>query len=405
MVLGVALIGCGGDHAGGAQTESTSEILVEGSAEEVGMSSERLSAAVDAFRRAVDEGRVTGAQLLVARQGKVVVHEALGWRSLQPRLPMERSTLVRMASNTKTVVATGVLMLWEDGQLALTDGVAEHLPGFGDGLSAQLTIRDLLRHTTGFSNQLDNYVGEITTHSAEQPAAPSLKVEAVKIGEEGPAIAPGGEFRYNNWGYTVLGAIIEEVAGQKVDSFLTARLYEPLGMAETSHALWGVDSARVAVNYMNDSGEWEVLPPESPPFVRTTGGLVSTAWDFAKFCLLFLNGGRYGEVRLLQRETVTAATSLQVEGPYQYGTPETIETAGLRPDWYSARDSRGLDLDAGYGYGWSIARNGAYSHAGFRGTFAYVDPNEDLIILIFAQSRTGGTPGQAFIDAVYDAIL
>ncbi|MHC4147461.1 MAG: serine hydrolase domain-containing protein [Planctomycetota bacterium] len=404
LLLGVALVQCRGDRVRDTETESETRILEEGLAEEVGMSSERLSIAVDSFRRAVDDGRVTGAQLLVARQGKVIVHEALGWRSLQPRLPMERSTLIRMASNTKSVVATGVLMLWEDGQLELSDYVAEYLPGFDDGLSAQLTICDLLRHTTGFSNQLDNYVGEITTHSAEYLEAPSLKVEAVKIGEEGPAIAPGRQFQYNNWGYTVLGAIIEEVAGQKVDRFLSERIYEPIGMTETSHTLWGVDSTRVAVNYMKDFGDWEVLPPESPPFVRTTGGLVSTAWDFAKFCLLFLNGGSYDGSRLLKPETIAAATSLQAEGPYQYGTPETMEATGLKADWPVTRDSRGLDLDIGYGYGWAIARNGAFSHSGFRGTFAYIDPKEDLIILIFAQSRAGGIPGQAFIDAVYDAI-
>jgi CubicO group peptidase (beta-lactamase class C family) len=368
------------------------------------MSPSGLTDGVGIFREAVADGRVTGAELLVARNGRVVVHEALGWRDLDQQLPMERNTLVRMASNTKSVVAAGILKLADDGRLALSDPVSDYLAGFSSGLSAKLTIRDLLRHTTGFGNQFDNYLGEVTDDSEEFPDAPSLRVEAVKIGREGPVEEPGGQFQYNNWGYTVLGALIEEVAGQKVDQFLNAQFYVPLGMTDTSHALYGVDASRVSLTYTKDSGEWEVLPPESPPFVRTTGGLVSTAWDFAKFCQLFLNEGRYGQRQLLRPATSREATSLQSEGPYQYIWPQGTGAAGLRPGWYYSRDSRDLNLDIGYGYGWAIARTGSFSHGGFRGTYAYVDPKEELIILIFAQSRAGGTPGQAFLDAIYDAI-
>ena len=197
---------------------------------------------------------------------------------------------------------------------------------------------------------------------------------------------------------------MEEVSGQKVDQFLNEQFYVPLGMTDTSHALFGVDASRVSTTYMKDSGEWEVLPPESPPFVRTTGGLVSTARDFAMFCRMFLKEGRNGENQILRPATAREATSLQSEGPYSYISPQGTEALGLLPSWYEYRDSRDLNLDAGYGYGWAIEKTGAFSHGGFRGTYAYVDPSEDLIILIFAQSRGGGTPGNAFIDAVYDAI-
>ena len=317
---------------------------------------------------------------------------------------MERDSLVRMASNTKTVVAAGILLLSGAGQLSLEAHVSRYLPGFDAGLSSEITIRDLLRHTTGFENQIDNFVGSVTTASTEFPEAPSLRVEAIKIGREGPVERPGGRFRYNNWGYTVPGAILEEVTGQKVDQFLTERIYAPLGMTDTSHALFGVDRSRVSVNYMKDSGEWQLLPPEAPPFVRTTGGLVSTARDFAVFCQFFLNGGRYGDTQLLLPETVRDATALQAEGPFQYLTPAGTEEAGLLPSWYEARDSRDLGLDIGYGYGWAIASNGAFSHGGFRGTWAYVDAGAELIVLIFAQSRGGGTPGQAFLESVYRAM-
>jgi CubicO group peptidase (beta-lactamase class C family) len=395
---------CGPTPSGESGEAEAHVGLGSGMPEDVGMSVPILRAAVDTYRRAVDAERLTGAQLLVARRGAVVIHEAVGFRDLERKLPMETSTLVRLASNTKSVVATGILMLVDDGLLSLEDRVAAHIPGFSEGLAAQLTVRDLLRHTTGFDNQLDNYVGQITLQAEEFPDAPSLRVEAIKIGQVGPSQPPGEEFLYNNWGYTVLGAIIEEVSGEQLEEFLSRRLYVPLGMSDTSHAWYGVDPGRVAINYRGTEDGWKEVPPETPPFARATGGLVSTAWDFAKFCQLFLNGGRYGNLQLLTPEIIKQATSLQARGPYQYAVPGLLEARGIRPAWYNERDSRGRGLDVGYGYGWAISRDGAYSHAGFRGTFAFVDPAEDLIILVFGQSREGRTPGQAFIDLVYDAI-
>jgi CubicO group peptidase (beta-lactamase class C family) len=368
------------------------------------MSASVLRAAVDTYRRAVDAGRLTGAQLLVARRGTIVIHEAVGFRDLEQELPMETSTLVRLASNTKSVVATGILMLVDDGLLGLEDRVAKYIPGFSEGLAAQLTVRDLLRHTTGFDNQLDNYVGQITLEGEEFPDAPSLRVEAIKIGRVGPAQPPGEEFLYNNWGYTVLGALIEEVSGERLDDFLSRRLYVPLGMSETSHAWYGVDAGRVAINYRRTEETWKEVPPETPPFARATGGLVSTAWDFAKFCQLFLTGGRYLNLQLLTPEIIKQATSLQARGPYQYAVPGLLQARGIRPGWIYERDSRGLGFDVGYGYGWVISREGAFSHGGNRGTFALMDPKENLIILLFGQSQGSGAPGQTFIDLVYDAI-
>ncbi len=396
-----ALIACQRDTPAAAGEE---RVLSYGSPDEAGFSAERLGAAVDTIRRAVDEGRVTGVQLLVARHAQVVVHEALGLRDLERQLPMETSTLLRMASVTKAVVATGVHMLADQGRLTVSDPVSNYLPGFSEGWSAQLTVGDLLRHTTGFPYTYDNYVGDITLQSPEYPDAPSLRVEAIKIGQAGPEVEPG-RCQYTNWGYTVLGGILETVAEQKLDDFLHEQLYSPLGMAETSHALYGVDSTRVSLNYQWNGEQWDILPPEAPPFARSTGGLVTTAWDFAKIAQLFLDQGQYGGQRFLQQETVIEATSVQTECSHLYVGPEQIRESGSDPMWYYERDRRARGLDVGYGYGWVVAQTGAFSHGGFRGTFVLVDPRDDLLILLFAQSRVGGTPGQEFIDAVYDAII
>ncbi len=248
MVLLVVIRACclDGKESGSAESVSIgSPVIGSGKASEVGMSEERLEEALALMRQAVEEGKVSGAQLLVERLGRVVLHEALGLRDLERQLPMEKTSLIRVASNTKTVVATGILMLAEEGKLRLTDSVSKYVPGFSEGFSSQLTIRDLLCHTTGFDNQLDNFVGEVTTETSEFPDAPSLRVEAIKIGRVGPIEEPGGVFRYNNWGYTALGAIIEEVTGQKIDEFLQQRLYGPLEMTESSHALSATDNPLV----------------------------------------------------------------------------------------------------------------------------------------------------------------
>ncbi|MFQ5821867.1 MAG: serine hydrolase domain-containing protein [Candidatus Heimdallarchaeota archaeon] len=390
----------------GCQQRITYKDIIEyGTPQEVRMSMKQLEKAVEIYKRAVEENKVTGIQLLVARHGKVVVHEAFGYRDLEHRIPMEKNTLIRMASNTKTIVATGVLILAEDGLIDLEDPVSNYLPGFEHGLSSRIQIKHLLSHTPGFEYTYHNFIGEVTLSSQEFLDAPSLRVEAIKIGRAGPMTEPGTMFLYNNFGYTTLGGLIEEVSGQKVDEFLQQRIYAPLGMTETSHLLYGIDSTRVSINYLKIKDKWEVLPPEAPPFVRSTGGLVTTVWDFAKFCQMFLNGGSYGRKRILSQKMVKTATSPLVQAQYQYGPPDRMRSLGMGSGWYLERDNRDLGIDMAYGYGWVISKDGSYNHAGFRGTFAYVNPNKNLIILIFAQSREGGNPGQEFIKSVEAAVI
>ena len=395
------MIACQGSTS---STEDEGQVLRYGLPKEAGFSPERLAEAVDIMRHAVDEGRITGLQLLVARHARVVIHEALGLRDLEQQLPMEKNTLLRMASVSKTVVATGVLMLADQGRLNISDPVSKYLPGFSEGLTAKLTVRDLLRHTTGFPYTYDNYIGDITMESEEYPDAPSLRVEAIKIGKVGPEVEPGTRCQYTNRGYTVLGGVLEVVAGQKLDDFLHEKLYSPLGMTDTSHDLYGVDPERLSLTYQRNGEQWDILPPETPPFARSTGGLVTTAWDYAKYAQMYLSKGQYGNHRFLAPEIVSEATSVQTECSHLYVGPELVSELGITPMWYYVRDRRALGIDLGYGLGWAVASNGAFTHGGFRGTFVLVDPEADMIILLFAQSRVGGTPGQEFIDAVYESI-
>jgi len=381
-------------------------ILEYGKPQDVGMSDVQLEKAVDLFKTAVQENRVTGVQLLVARHSKVVVHEGIGYRDLENELPMEKNSHIRMASITKTVVATGVLKLAEEGLLDLEDPVSKYIHGFDKGLSSRIRIKHLLTHTAGFEYTYYNFVNDEVAYTANEfYEAPSLSMEAYKIGLKGPQDEPGVKSVYSNFAYTVLGALIEIVSNQKLEEFLQQRFYEPLGMNDTSHKIYGKDPSKISINYQKVEGEWEILQPESPPFARSTGGMVTTSWDFAKFCQMYLNNGVYDNRQILRPESVKKATSPLVKAPYQYMSPEVIIRDEVIPDWYSKRDKRELGLDLAKGMGWVVSIDGCYSHAGFRGTFAYVNPKLDLIILIFAQSRAGGTPGQEFIEAVEASVV
>jgi CubicO group peptidase (beta-lactamase class C family) len=376
-------------------------ILEYGKPEDVGMSDIQLEKAVSLFKIAVHENRITGVQLLVARRGKVVVHEGLGYRDLENQLPMQKNTHVRMASITKSVVASGLLKLTEEGLVDLEDYVSKYIHGFDKGLSSRIRIKHLLAHTAGFDYTYYNFVNDEITYTANEfYDAPSLSMEAYKIGLKGPRNEPGIKSVYSNFAYTVLGALIEIVSGQKLDVYLQQKFYDPLGMKDTSHKIYGIDPSKLSINYQKINGEWEIFPPEIPPFARSTGGLITTSWDFAKFCQMYLNEGAYGPQQILNPESVKKATSPLVEDPYQHVYLEEVSRTLLSSNWYLIRDKRHLGLDIARGLVWVVSTDGSFSHAGFRGTFAYTNPKLDLIILIFSQSRAGGTPGQEFIEAV-----
>ena len=309
------------------------DILKYGKPQDVGMSEVQLEEAVTLFKTAVDEDRITGVQLLVARRGIVVVHEALGYRDLENQLPMEKDSHVRMASITKTVVASGVLKLQEEGLLDLEDPVSKYIRGFDKGLSSRIKIKHLLMHTAGFDYTYYNFVDdEITYTPNEYYDAPSLSIEAFEIGLMGLQNEPGNQSVYSNFAYTVLGALIEIVSGQKLDEYLQQRFYDPLGMSNTSHKIYGKDPSKLSLNYQKIDGVWELFPPETPPFARSTGGLVTTAWDFAKFCSMFLNDGSYDNQQILHSESVINATSPLVDVPYQYMYPDLMIQNNVMPN-------------------------------------------------------------------------
>jgi CubicO group peptidase (beta-lactamase class C family) len=371
---------------------------------EVGMSTELVKQAENLFVDAVEQDKVLGYQLIVARNGKIVLDVAGGYRDLENKLSMERNTLLRMASNTKSVTAIGVLKLVDQGLISLQDSISKYLGGFEADPANKITVEQLLLHQSGYMN-FAPFVGGLTPDPDSPDKSPTLEYEAYKLGQEGPEVQPGSMFRYSNRGYNILAALIEKVSGQKLPKFMEENLFEPLGMTQTSYKLWGVDSTRVAKQYWFTKGAWEKLDVWEVEFPRGSAGITSNASDFIKFGQMLLNKGKYGHHRILNESTVIKATSALIEVPEAYLPLEIEQEMGFESEWYEYRDPRDLDIDKYRGYGFVVSDKGVFSHAGIFGTFMYVDPERDLVAVILAQSIYGGNPGQQFIELINDAIV
>ncbi|KPK76858.1 MAG: hypothetical protein AMJ79_05205 [Phycisphaerae bacterium SM23_30] len=184
------------------------------------------------------------------------------------------------------------------------------------------------------------------------------------------------------------------VSEKPLEVFLKEQLYQPLGMADSYHhevaeKLEGKLN-RMGVVYARSRGgpwrpAWKPGDPPDYPFVRASGGMISTAWDYAIFCQMFLNGGIYNGNQILQPETVETMTSPQTAHIY---TPRELE-----------RQSNF------YGYGWNVSKDGVFSHGGSDGTYAWVDPNRKIIGLVFTQCRGARTPRAKFKELIEASII
>ena len=366
--------------------------LTTGTPQDVGMDKDILNAGVKLYENAINADELKGVVLLVSRNGKVVLHEAIGWRNKEQKLPVKKDTMFRMASNTKPVIATAISMLVEEKKLSYDDNVRKYIPSFDNYRSGFIKIRHLLTHTSGF-RIYSLFITPLMEKSEAHPDAPNLKLEVARFGEIGAEEIPGTTYSYNNPGFNTLGALIEIASGQELEVFLKERIYEPLGMVdsynhEVAEKLNGKLN-RMSVVYDKTKDGWNVRwkPGDPPdfPFVRASGGMISTAWDYAIFCKMFLNKGIYNGKRILKPETIQLMTSPQ--------------TASI----YSEKEKE--QRDSFYGYGWSVSKDGVFSHGGSDGTFAWIDPKHQIIGLIFTQSPGGKNPKDKFMELVKGSII
>ena len=368
-------------------------VLRRASPAEAGMSAAVLQEGVRMFAEGVEKGQLQGVVLLVARDGKVVLHEAVGWKDKENEKPMEKDTMFRMASNTKATVATSIAILSDDGKLNFNDNVRKYFDSFDNYRAGYIRIRHLLSHTSGFRIE-PIFFSPLLQKSDKYPNAPCLLAEVDRFGEIGADETPGTSYSYSNPGYNTLGGLVEQVSGKLFEDFVKERVYQPLGMIdsynhEIAEKLDGKLDRMGAVYSRGRGGDWQAVwqpgDPADYPFVRASGGMISTAQDYAIFCQMFLNGGVYNGKRILKPETVKEMTSPQTTEIY---SPEELEK-----------------VNTFYGFGWNVERNGEFSHGGSDGTWAWVDPERKIIGLIFTQCRGASFGRQKFKELVEASIM
>lgn len=378
--------------------------------EAVGMSTDRLQQATALLRQFVADRKIAGGVAAVARRGKLVYLEPVGLQSLESKAPMTDGSLFRIYSMTKAVTAVAVMMLVEENKIHLTDPAAKYLPEFknvmvqegGTGAARRpardITVRDLLLHTSGLSHRTSELYRRLEVRS-RSIALPQFVVNIAKA----PLLEdPGTRFRYSE-ATTVLGRLVEVVSRQTFDAFVADRILEPLGMSDTAFWTDAPSRARLATVYQRGQDgalapfEIEQVPfTEKPALMEGAVGLVSTAEDFIRFSLMLLNNGALGGVRLLKPETVSSMTVNAL-------SPEILAQKGGTIGWGLAN----VDVVVGEGSRGYLTSIGEYGWDGSAGTFFAVDPSKELVVVLMTQNLPANPDQlrQRFKAAVVQSIV
>src|SRR5215831_10431898 len=286
--------------------------LRPGEPEEVGMSARRVRHIRQLAAGWVAQGITSALVLLVARRGVVVLHEAFGRVTPDDHAPpLTRDTLYPLSSLTKPITATAAMLLVEDGLLGLQQPVAEYLPEFRGAGKQEVRVHHLLTHTSGLRDE------DIGAHAAQQRGVVAIPPpdktqhpwihEYLFLGYEAPLWKPPGvEMSYCSYGYYLVGEIVRRISGQALADFASARIFAPLGMQDTFYSVPDAVRARIVSRPLE--APWAATSLTGTPGLGSrehqerpsaAGGVYSTAMDMAIFGQMFLNRGRYGEVRIL----------------------------------------------------------------------------------------------------------
>jgi CubicO group peptidase (beta-lactamase class C family) len=371
----------------------------------------------------VESGRVSGIYAVIVRHGRIGYEQTFGWRDVSRRERLRRDDVFRIYSMTKPVVAAGVLRLVDAGKLRLDDPVSTYIPSFAHvnvfaggtadapllvAPASSITIRQLLNHTSGLAYGLTpGAVDTIFRRASLYDASRTLAEFADSVARVPLLFSPGRGWSYSS-GLDIAGRVIEAVSGKTLDRFLEDEIFRPLGMRDTSFRIRPDVRSRVATVYtprtnggiqpLGSDGLLAMFEPDAR-FLWGSGGLLSTPDDFLRFGQMLLNAGALDTVRVLQPATVAIMTSNTLP-------PE------MTPVSYSSL------ADSTYGFGLGVAVRvdtagatrpgpaGIFRWSGYLGTYFWVDPQNDLIAMVWTQLSPGAAvPLEArFQELVYAAL-
>jgi CubicO group peptidase (beta-lactamase class C family) len=326
---------------------------------------------------------------LVAHKGKVVHLEAVGEADIATHRPMTKDTLFGVASMTKPITATAVMILQDEGKLSIDEPVSKYIPQFKDARlgetrpQREITIRDVLTHTSGLSG--DQAVVESLEKTAEELAKRPLKFE------------PGTKWEYSP-GLNVCGRVIEVASGQSFEDFLAKRIFAPLQMTRSTFDLTAERKNTLALMYKpgEDKKSLEAVDPQLSPGSGTpkygpSGGLFSTAADMARFYQMILNGGELDGARIVSQVAVRQMSTVQT-GDLAVGfTPGNAWGLGF----CIVREPQGVT---------KMVSAGTFGHGGAWGTQGWIDPGQQTIFVLMIQRKDFGNSDAADIRGAFQQL-
>lgn len=400
------------------------QMLAESSPESVGFDKERLARIDGVMKDFISNGKVAGTVALIVKDGKIIYYKGIGYDDVATKTELKKDAIFRIASQTKAITSTAVMMLFEEGKFLLDDPISKYIPSFKepgviDTFNAadssyttkpakrEITIRDLLTHTSGVSyagigtkeavaiyakNKIPSGIGTLNDKLSDAITA---------LGKLPLVHQPGEKFTYG-LSTDILGYLVEVTSGKTLDAFFRSRIFEPLGMKDTYFYLPKEKQNRLTTLYRQDK-EGKTINSEqgkgsSPDYPKNAGtyfsggaGLSSTAYDYAIFLQTLLNGGIYNGKRILSPAVVNLMTQNQI-GEVNQGNNKF----GLGFSIVSEKEAARIPVS-----------KGSFQWGGIFGTTYWADPKQKIVGLLMTQNYPNSSWGEMqdkFKVLVYQAL-
>jgi CubicO group peptidase (beta-lactamase class C family) len=397
--------------------------------QQAGISAERLQRLDNAMKQLIDQEKLPGLVALVARNGQIVYHKAYGYADVPSQKPMRTDAIFRIASMTKAITSTALMMLYEEGAFSLDDPISKFIPEFKNPrvlasfrfsdstytavpAKSEITFRHLLTHTSGLGygvidgderfKAMYHKAGIVDLYTTQNV---SIKTNIQKLAALPLHHNPGEKYVYSE-GLDVAGYLIEILSGMPFDVFLQKRLFEPMGMNDTYFYLPDAKSSRLVTIHRpsSTSAKWERFPttfydPDYPikgakTFFSGGAGLSSTAKDYAVFLQMLLNGGTYNGKRFLSRPNTQLLTVSNQTGSL-FG--------GENGDMHF---SLGFRVVTEKGERLGMGSAGKFAWGGYFNTNYFADPKEGIVAVLMKQTQSlnGDTSENVFIRMIYQSL-
>ena len=403
-----------------------SQKIVADNAASAGFSTQRLQRIDQAMNEWSQKEWMNGGVALIIRNGKMVYYKATGYNDIAAKTPLQKGGIFRIASQTKAITSVAIMMLFEEGKLLLDDNVSKYIPAFKKQVvldkfnetdttytsvpaKREITIRDLLTHTSGLGyaqigSKEANAIYAKNNITAGIGVSNSTLLDAMnRLGKLPLMHQPGEKFTYG-LNSDLLGCLVEIISSSTLNDFFRTKIFEPLGMKDTYFYIPAEKSSRLVNLYQEDSlahlekSDGNMLNGPTVvnfPLIKSTyysggAGLSSTAFDYAVFLQMLLNGGKYNGKQLLSRNSVRMMTMNQI-GDLSLGT----DKFGL-----------GFQIVTERGSVRTPANEGTFSWGGAFATSYWVDPKEKMVLIFYRQLQ-GGSHGdvvEKFRALVYSAL-